>query len=115
MLFTLNETSLRLFWEHAGLLLYEARNLRLEDPYDVSTTATKRPLSTLLAQMSLEAAKQVRTFNESDFFDKLEEVVAVLLMAFVPILTATHTRVGKEVQKTKRDHSSFLTGGGGTG
>merc|ERR1719478_279231 len=52
--------------------------------------------------MSLEEAKRGRTFSDAAFFDKLEEVVAVLLMAFVPILTATHTRVGKEVQKTKR-------------
>jgi len=77
-------------------------NFVTEDPYDVSTAATKRPLSTLLSQMAVQEAASGRVFDESQFFNRLEEVVAVLLQAFVPVLTVTRSRVARECRARRQ-------------
>ncbi|CAE6947884.1 TTLL11 [Symbiodinium natans] len=69
-----------------------------EDPFDVHTQASKRPLSTLLGQIAAQEASEGRSFDESNLFAAFEEVCAVLLQAMVPVLKVTYDRVAKEAK-----------------
>eukprot|EP00913_Durusdinium_trenchii_P021000 g19733.t1 len=57
-----------------------------EDPFNVHTKASKRPLSTLLSQMAAQEAAEGRTFDEEKLFRSFEEVCAVLLQAMAPVM-----------------------------
>ena len=57
-----------------------------EEPFDMNSTASKRPLSTLLRQLEMQQAAEGKIFDEEKFFQQLEEVSAVLLMALAPVL-----------------------------
>eukprot|EP00928_Gymnodinium_smaydae_P010868 TRINITY_DN14093_c0_g3_i1.p1 TRINITY_DN14093_c0_g3~~TRINITY_DN14093_c0_g3_i1.p1 ORF type:complete len:691 (-),score=162.12 TRINITY_DN14093_c0_g3_i1:68-2140(-) len=67
-----------------------------EDPYDVNTKASKRPLATLMAQIAAHEATAGRTFDEQALYNSFEEVCAVLLQALAPVLTVTYNRVARE-------------------
>ncbi|CAK9115362.1 Tubulin polyglutamylase TTLL11 (Tubulin--tyrosine ligase-like protein 11) [Durusdinium trenchii] len=67
-----------------------------EDPFNVHTKASKRPLSTLLSQMAAQEAAEGRTFDEEKLFRSFEEVCAVLLQAMAPVMKVTYDRVAKE-------------------
>mmetsp|Transcript_71668 Transcript_71668/g.171150 ORF Transcript_71668/g.171150 Transcript_71668/m.171150 type:complete len:642 (+) Transcript_71668:63-1988(+) len=68
-----------------------------EDPFNVHTRASKRPLSTLLLQI---AAQEQERGRSGDIAEKLmrscEETCAVLLQAMVPVMKVTYDRVAKE-------------------
>jgi len=70
--------------------------VKAEDPFDIQTQASKRPLSTLLKQMAAHEAAQGRTFNEEALFSAFEEVVVVVLQALAPVLSVTYDRVVAE-------------------
>jgi len=70
--------------------------VKTEDPFDVASTASKRPLSTLLQQIEVQEAAAGRIFDEAAFFAACEEVCSVLLQAIAPVLNVTYQRVTKE-------------------
>lgn len=67
-----------------------------DDPFDVNTTASKRPLSTLMAQIAAQEALHGRTFHEAKLYSAFEEIVVVFLQAVAPVLNATYKRVVSE-------------------
>lgn len=76
--------------------------VKSEDPLDVNSQATKRPLSTLLAQIAAREAMAGRRFSEDAFFASLEEVVVVFLQAIAPVLSVTYDRVVAEAKPKKK-------------
>ncbi|CAE7660137.1 TTLL11, partial [Symbiodinium pilosum] len=73
-----------------------------EDPFDIHTQASKRPLGTLLSQIAAQEANEGRSFDESKLFAAFEEVCAVLLQAMVPVMKVTYDRVAKEAKPKPR-------------
>mmetsp|Transcript_69800 Transcript_69800/g.214038 ORF Transcript_69800/g.214038 Transcript_69800/m.214038 type:complete len:748 (-) Transcript_69800:76-2319(-) len=72
--------------------------VKADDPFDVDSQASKRPLSTLLRQIEVQEAAQGRIFDEARFYTACEEVVAVLLQSLAPVLNVTYARVAKEAK-----------------
>jgi len=73
-----------------------------EDPFDVHTQASKRPLGTLLSQIAAQEASEGRAFDESKLYAAFEEVCAVLLQAMVPVLKVTYDRVAREAKPKRK-------------
>lgn len=70
-----------------------------DDPFSANTAASKRPLSTLMAQIDAHEEAQGRKFDEAKFFSACEEVVVVLLQSVAPVLKVTYNRVAAEAQR----------------
>merc|ERR1711988_1810190 len=71
-------------------------DFKADDPFDVNTKASKRPLSTLMAQIAALEASEGREFSEDALFRSFEEVVVILLQAIAPVLNVTYNRVATE-------------------
>jgi len=70
--------------------------VKAADPFDPSTTASKRTLSTLMQQIAAHQAAAGRPFDAQKLIAAFEEIVAVLLQAVAPVLNVTYSRVAKE-------------------
>merc|ERR1719331_1668608 len=70
--------------------------VKADDPFEVHTKASKRPLSTLIEQIAAAEAVEGRDFDEEALFRSFEEVVVVLLQAMAPVLNVTFRRVVAE-------------------
>mmetsp|Transcript_37470 Transcript_37470/g.74309 ORF Transcript_37470/g.74309 Transcript_37470/m.74309 type:complete len:732 (-) Transcript_37470:138-2333(-) len=70
--------------------------VKATDPFDPTSTATKRTLSTLMQQIAAQEAESGRSFDPQQLFAAFEEIVAVLIQAVAPVLNVTYSRVAKE-------------------
>ncbi|CAE8603606.1 unnamed protein product, partial [Polarella glacialis] len=70
-----------------------------EDPFEVHTKASKRPLATLLLQIAAHEESQGRSFYEASLYSAFEEVCAVLLQSMAPVLSVTYDRVAAESKR----------------
>eukprot|EP00930_Biecheleria_cincta_P056698 TRINITY_DN42773_c0_g1_i1.p1 TRINITY_DN42773_c0_g1~~TRINITY_DN42773_c0_g1_i1.p1 ORF type:complete len:689 (-),score=158.28 TRINITY_DN42773_c0_g1_i1:707-2746(-) len=76
----------------------KSKGFKDENPFDVQTQASKRPLATLLAQIAAQEAAEGRQFDEAKLYAAFEEVCAVLLQAMAPVLNVTYDRVAKDAK-----------------
>jgi len=70
--------------------------IKAADPFDPTSTSTKRTLSTLMQQIAAQEAAAGRPFDGQKLFVAFEEIVAVLIQAVAPVLNVTYSRVAKE-------------------
>merc|ERR1711998_344166 len=66
--------------------------IRDEDPFNPDTRACKRPLSTLLQQLSAQAEASGTEFDVEELWGSLEETAALLLQSLAPVLSISYTK-----------------------
>jgi len=65
-----------------------------ENPFNVDNAASKRPISTLIKQLTKRSntTKGVHAFDEEKFWDEVEECIAATVTSMLPILRVSYAR-----------------------